>query len=468
MNNYKILLLSAPYLKEYMRNARCDFVSLSATQWYPILLGYCGAYLETKGYQVRLVDAPSNYLTHEQTKLIIREYKPDLLVLYTGYMSEQNDLDFADGLIEELGLDTVIVGPFASIDPKKTLSKSKHIKKLIVGEFEHPCGELARGDKPADIMNLAFKDGDRITVNPIRPYLSSGELDEIGFVSKFFKKQLDIYRYKTPSELYPYMDIMTGRGCQWGLCTYCLWVHTFIKGRVYNLRSIENVIEEFAYIEKEIPEIRSVMIQDDTFTEERAEAFCRMKIERGIKLPWSCYARGNMSLGVLKLMKQCGCRNLHVGYESADPGILKNIRKGLTPEQMTRFTRDAKKAGLRIHGDFAFGFPGETPKTAQATIDWAYALNPHTAQFQLMIPFPGTTFYDEMKKNDWLNKDGQPDLPGFPNEEIRAFAKKAYRKFYMSPKYLWKSITHPYDFFFGRLKTIARAIPAMLWKKWKV
>jgi len=33
----RIVLLSAPFIKEYMRNARCDFVSLSATQWYPIL-----------------------------------------------------------------------------------------------------------------------------------------------------------------------------------------------------------------------------------------------------------------------------------------------------------------------------------------------------------------------------------------------------------------------------------------------
>ena len=55
----RILLLSPPYLPEYMRNARCDFVSLSATQWYPILVGYCGAYLEGQGHEVKLVDAPA-------------------------------------------------------------------------------------------------------------------------------------------------------------------------------------------------------------------------------------------------------------------------------------------------------------------------------------------------------------------------------------------------------------------------
>jgi len=468
MNNARILLLSPPYIPEYMRNARCDFVSLSATQWYPILLGYCGAYLEGLGHDVKLIDAPANHISHDKTREIIRDYRPDLLVLYNGYMSEKNDIEFTEPIVEELGCDAVIVGPFASIDPEKTLSGTKVINKLIASEFELTIGELISGKKLSEIGNLVYKENSKIIKNPVRLYLSGSELDSIPFVSRFFKEHIDIYRYKTPSELYPFMDIMTGRGCKWGLCTYCLWVHTYIKGMTYNVRSIDNVIEEFKFIEKDMPEIRSVMIQDDTFTEEHAYEFCEAKIKAGIKLPWSCYARANMSYEVLKLIKKSGCRNLHVGYESADPDVLKQIKKGLSVERMTKFTMDAKRAGLRIHGDFAIGFPGETPDGVQKTIDWAYKLNPHTAQFQLMIPFPGTPFYSEMKDKGWLNEEGQPDMPQLSNAQIRAMAKKAYRTFYLSPQYLWKCICHPYDFFFSRLKTIIRAIPAMFWKEWKV
>ena len=96
----RILLLSPPYLPEYMRNARCDFVSLSATQWYPILLGYCGAYLEGQGHEVKLVDAPAHYLDHDATRQLVREYRADLLVLYTGFQSEENDLRLADPLVD--------------------------------------------------------------------------------------------------------------------------------------------------------------------------------------------------------------------------------------------------------------------------------------------------------------------------------------------------------------------------------
>ena len=62
----KIILLSPPYYQGYMRNARCDFVSLSGTQWYPILLGYCGAWLEKCGYDIKLIDALAYKLSHKK------------------------------------------------------------------------------------------------------------------------------------------------------------------------------------------------------------------------------------------------------------------------------------------------------------------------------------------------------------------------------------------------------------------
>jgi len=462
----RVLLLSAPFVPEYMRNARCDFVSLSATQWYPILLGYCGAWLEGQGHEVRLVDAPAHGLGHEAAARIVRAFSPDLLVLYTGRLSERNDLDFAEPLVEELRCDAVIVGPFAGIDPEGTLARARVIDKLVVGEFEHPVGELAAGRKPAEVANLLYKDGGRVVRNPVRPNLTTAQLDAIPFVSRFLAGHVDICRYKTPSELFPFMDTMTGRGCCWGRCTFCLWVNTYVTGPTYNARSIPNVIEEFRYIERELPRVRSVMIQDDTFPEERAAEFSEAKLAAGIRLPWSCYARGNMSYEALALMKRAGCRNLHVGYESGDPDVLARLKKGISVERMTRFTEDARRAGLRIHGDFALGFPGETPESARKTIEWALRLNPHTAQFQLMIPFPGTPYYETMKANGWLNERGEPDMPQFSNDAIRAMAKRAYRRFYLRPWYAWQCLCHPYDRVLVRLKTMARAIPAMFWRRW--
>ena len=91
MSKVKVLLLSPPFVKYYMRNARCDFVSNSSTQWYPIWLGYCGAFLEKGGFQVKVIDAPAAELSHEQVLQEYLDFKPDLLVIYTGKLSEEND-----------------------------------------------------------------------------------------------------------------------------------------------------------------------------------------------------------------------------------------------------------------------------------------------------------------------------------------------------------------------------------------
>jgi radical SAM superfamily enzyme YgiQ (UPF0313 family) len=461
----KVLLLSPPYVPYYMRNARCDFVSLSGTQWYPILLGYCGAWLEKCGHEVKLVDAPSYKIDHETSEKIVVDYKPDWLIVYTGRLSEDNDIEIADRLTERTGCKTIIVGAYASIFPKETLKKSKNVKLLVTGEFELPVQEIIEGKKYSEIPNLLYKDSNKTMHNKEREYLNTSELDQIPFVSRFFKRHLDIYKYKAISEPYPFMDILTGRGCNWGHCTYCLWVHSYIKGPVYNCRSINNVIEELYFIITEMPKVKSIMLQDDTFTEDRAAEFCEEKLKKRIKIPWSCYARGNMSYEVLKLMKRANCLNLHVGFESAEQAILKNVKKGISRDRMTKFAMDAKRAGLRIHGDFAIGFPGETKESVKKTIEWACKIRPHTVQFQLMIPFPGTPFHDSLKEKDWL-KDGLPDYPEISSEEMEEFSKKAYRRFYISLPFLKQALLHPHEMILSRIGTYYRAIPSIFWKKY--
>ncbi|MBI5233293.1 MAG: cobalamin B12-binding domain-containing protein, partial [Deltaproteobacteria bacterium] len=244
----KILLLSPPFLPEYMRNARCDFVSLSKTQWYPVWLGYCGALLEKNGYEVKLIDAPSYGLNHADTEKIVLDYRPDFMVVYSGRLSEDNDIELAERLADLLNIEAVFAGPYCSINPAELLGKTTRIKYAISGEFEHPVLELVSGKEPGQIKNLFYKRDGSVTQNPKRPLLDTVELDKLPFVTEFFKRHLDLKKYKAPSEYYPFIDIMTGRGCAWGMCTYCLWVHTFIQGMTYNTRSIENVIEEFRFI----------------------------------------------------------------------------------------------------------------------------------------------------------------------------------------------------------------------------
>lgn len=462
----RVVLVSPPFQAEYMRNARCDFVSLSKSSWYPIWLAQAGAYLEHKGHETLLLDAQVNGLSTSGAIQKIQDFRADLVAIYSGRLSEESDIAFADSL-EERGIRTVFVGPYASIDPAALLKKTKSAGLLIFREFDLPLEELASGRDPHSLPNFYWKEGS----NPARPLYTSEILDTFPLVTPYIAKQLDVYAYKTPSEMHPFLDLMSGRGCAWGKCNFCLWVQTFVPGSVYNQRSIEHFLGEFDYIRDHMPFIRSVMIQDDMLTNARALAIANGLLERGHKIPWSCYAKPNSRLTreTLRLMKKSGCRNLHVGFESGDDEVLAKIDKGATAAQSMEFAKMVQEEGLNIHGDFAIGHLGETESSAEKTIALAKAINPHTAQFQIMIPFRNTRFWRQLDESGAWAQTGEPSYEktgGLSAEEIRAKAKEAYRRFYISPQFLWRVICSPRETFFSRLEQYRRAIPAVTWRRW--
>ena len=104
-------------------------------------------------------------------------------------------------------------------------------------------------------------------------------------------------------------------------------------------------------------------------------------------------------------MKEAGCRLLIVGFESGDPQILKNIKKGATVERARDFVKDCHDLGLVIHADFILGLPGETKESIRNTINFAKTLDCETIQVSVAHAYPGTEFYDFAAKNGFITNE---------------------------------------------------------------
>src|SRR5207244_7474235 len=137
--------------------------------------------------------------------------------------------------------------------------------------------------------------------------------------------------------------------------------------------------------------------------------------------------------------------DLLVGVESGNDRILRNIKKGVMVERMVRFMKDCKKLGIRVHGTFILGLPGETMETIRQTMEFAMALDPETIQVSLAAPYPGTELYDQAQRNGWLiteppllTDNGTQDFPlqypGLGRREVFDAVDELYRKFYFRPK----------------------------------
>ncbi|MBV8197118.1 MAG: radical SAM protein, partial [Candidatus Eremiobacteraeota bacterium] len=185
---------------------------------------------------------------------------------------------------------------------------------------------------------------------------------------------------------------------------------------------------------------------DDTLTDNvpRVEEIAR-RLGR-IGLTWSCNAKPNVPRATLEIMKANGLRLLLVGYESGNQQVLNNMKKGTRLDIIRRFSKDCRELGIKVHGTFILGMPGETPDTIKETIDFAVEMDPETIQVSLAAPYPGTYLYKQAQENGWLEAQDS-DLvdthgvqhaalhyPGLTSTMMFESVDEFYRRFYFRPR----------------------------------
>jgi len=459
----KVLFLNPPFLPKFSRFSRSPAVTKSGTIYYPIWHAYAAGWLEKKGHDVMLIDAPASGLSRQQCYKVATAFNPDIAVIYTSTPSIYNDVEVA-GEIKDLqsGCFVVLTGPHVSALPKESLELDRRVDAVARGEYDVTIAELAdtlrEKGKLGEVKGLTFRNGTEILNTPDREFIE--DLDALPFVSEVYKKHLNIRDYFYAHCRFPLVSMFTSRGC-YAKCTYCVYPEKMF-GRRQRQRSPENIVAEFEYIEKELPQVKEVLIDDDTFSfhSEHTRKFCELMIEKGIQLPWTVECRANLSYEIMTLMKEAGCRLIVVGFESADDIILKNIRKGITLAQMRKFVEDAKRAGVMLHSCFMAGNPGETRETLKKSLNFALEIGADTCQFFPLMVYPGTAAYDWAKTNgylqtedykQWLTLEGLHNTiistPELSSKELVDFCDYARRKYYLNPGYILRKsaqvVFHP-------------------------
>ncbi|MCK4245288.1 MAG: radical SAM protein [Candidatus Omnitrophica bacterium] len=461
----KVLFLNPPYFPRFSREQRSPAVTRSGTLYYPMWLAYAAGVLQEEGYQIDFIDGPAEGYRLKEVIIKSKKFAPQLLVLDTSTPSIYNDIEVGAKLKEFLPqAKVVLVGTHVSALPEETLKLCEKIDAIARREYDYTIRDLAyaveRNENWEKILGISYRSGEEILHNPDRPFINN--LGEIPFVSKIYKQFLKSRNYFNPNALYPMVTIVAGRGCPFG-CSFCVYPQTF-SGDRYRYRSPEDIVEEFRYIEKEFPEAKAVFFEDDTLTADRKRCRELMSLmqKSSIKMSWSANSRADVDYETLKQMKAAGCRCLCVGFEAGDEEVLKKMRKGITPEKAHQFMKDAKRAGILVHGCFIFGNPGETKKSLKKTLKFALKLAPDTAQFYPLMVYPGTRAYQWAKEkgylttNDysrWLDLRGQHtcilSTRQLSSQELIDFCRKSRKTFYLRPAYilakLWQMIRHPQE-----------------------
>jgi hopanoid biosynthesis associated radical SAM protein HpnJ len=438
----KTLFLNPPSFENFDGGAGSRWPATREIEsyWYPVWLAYPAGMLEG----ARLLDAPSHHVSAEETINIARDY--EFLVLFTSTPGFPGDIRLVKKIREvNPQIKIAFVGPHVSVLPERSLKDCPEIDFVVRKEFDYAVCEFAQGKPLEEILGISFLKNGSVVHTPDRPEVQ--DLDSLPHVTEIYRRDLDVTKYNVPFLLYPYVSLYTTRGCP-AQCTFCLWPQT-LSGHPWRKRSTDDVAREMAKAKEFWPDVREFFFDDDTFNIQKVRTIELCEKLKTLKLTWSCTSRVTTDYETLKAMKEAGCRLLIVGYESGDPQILKNIKKGATVERARQFTKDCHKLGLVVHGDFILGLPGETHDTIRTTVAFAKELDVETIQVSVAHAYPGTELYDYAVKNGFMVGDNKMvdegghqlahiQYPGLPADDILEAVHRFYDEYYFRPKAVFR------------------------------
>jgi radical SAM superfamily enzyme YgiQ (UPF0313 family) len=368
------------------------FYPLSETPSPPLGLAYLASALSEVGIEVKILDLVVFPNSRTILQDVLALFQPQMVGLTAVTMT----FDYAMNVVNDVkdlnpDIVTVMGGPHVTFCARDTLRNHSELDIIVLGEGERTIVELSRavdkGSNLGSVNGIAYRKGSEICYTVQREHVAN--LDDLPVPAR---QLLPLGRYRA---LGMPVSLITSRGCPFK-CIFC--VGRKMVGSRVRYRSSKKVVDEMEYLNT--LHFHQINIADDLFTADKKHclkkhclAVCDEIVKRRLNITWTSFARvDTVSEKILTAMKAAGCSAVSFGIESANPQILKTIKKGITRDQVVRAVKMCLRAGVKPYASFILGLPGETPQTIHETMDFGEELKALGLSygFHLLAPFPGT------------------------------------------------------------------------------
>lgn len=201
----------------------------------------------------------------------------------------------------------------------------------------------------------------------------------------------------------PITLIQFGRGCQNG-CDYCA-IGAYSK-RQYTCRPVGEVIREIRDQKRQL-----IFFVDDNIVADKEASKELFRALIPLKIKW--VSQGTLDMvadaELMGLMKQSGCLGHVIGFETLDP---KNLTASGKPNKISgpsdydEHIEVLKAYGLQTWAAFTLGYDNDTPDSLHAILDFSLRHKFTFAAYNVLMPYPGTPFYERLKAEGRLLYDG--------------------------------------------------------------
>jgi len=362
---------------------------------------------------------------------------------------------------------TVFGGPHPASLPREVVAEPS-VDFVVMGEGETAFLDLCRRIKEKatsaaclrEVRSLAFKDGEGIVITERSPFLSGEALDRLPWPA-FHRMDLEAYFagiqahgiFRRGKRV---LTLMTARGCPQG-CTFCCRV----MGRGLRSRSVESVMAEVRFLVDKYG-IDELYLEDDNFTVQRERALDILERLAAFMPPlYLKFANGlradQVDSELLQAMKKARVYSLSFGIESGCEATLKKMKKALDLGKARENVLLAKAMGFLVGANCIIGYPGETPADVEESLGFFLSLPLDSMAIVNLVPFPGTEVREFCERNGHLTDEAKNwdnyffslrnpipliETPVLPRQELTRLMHRAYRRMYLRPQWLWRTMRH--------------------------
>lgn len=379
------------------------------------------------------------------------------LIAYLKHNTDNLDIEFYSGFYDEdekilEACQNADIVAFSCTSPqyKHGLQLAKQIKtksnRVIFGGI-HPSAlpdvvlredcidAIVTGEGERAILQLVDDIGKGVDISKRRyraAYIEN--LDDLPFPDRKTIKNERNIQQAFHDERIRITSVLSSRGCPFHCsfcCSHILWQ------RKVRFRSPSNILDEVEQLGRDWG-IQFFKFADDTFTANKQQVieFCRLKVEKGIKIPYGANAHINtIDEELLRSLAESGCQELWYGVESGSPRILKEMHKNTNINKIKAAFRLTKEYGIKTRAYILLGMPTETIEDIEMTERLCDELQPDIVGFTLLAPFPCNEHFDyqTMAEWDWSTFDEYGNdwvhTQTLSNQELKNIQKRLVQKY---------------------------------------
>ena len=341
-------------------------------------------------------DGPARVMTAEFSRRL-RTERPDIVLVSAYTMYIETAAAFGAACAAE-GIPLVVGGSYFN---EPAIANEwiglPGVTAVVAGEIEPFLNQLVdtavSGGDLSEIPGVWTRPSGRVAAPPLL------DLDQVPFAD-----YTDFPWRLYPSRIVP---MMTGRGCAWGVCTFCSDVTT-VAGRSYRSRSPGNVMDEIG--------MQAARHQADLFVMLDLKLNSSLPVWHTLldqmpgRLPngrWTASVHvgpepdNGLSLDELRAARAAGLVRMTTGVESGSQRVLNLMGKGTNLARTSRFINDAHAAGISLRTTIVVGYPGETADDLAKTAEFLrkHAFGIERVMVNRLTVMPGTRFHERLTRD---------------------------------------------------------------------